>query len=176
LVPSLSLKGSLSSQSRETSNSLPTAFKIPDWFLLYPSQLLSPVKVGRPAIVFLQLSKYRSGSFYILLSFSLLSREGDQQQSSYSFQNTGLVPSLSFSPFLSSQGRETSNSLPTAFKIPDLFLLYPYHLLSTSREGKPLPQKREIPLPPSILPPVCTGDKVQMISKLIEIYNASKCK
>ncbi len=108
LVHSLSLKGSLSSQSRR-------AFKIPDWFLLYPSQLLSSLKEGRPATVFLQLS------------------------------NTGMVPSLSLSASLSSQGRETSNSLPTAYKIPDWFLLYPYQLLSTSREGKPLPLKREIP-------------------------------
>jgi hypothetical protein len=147
LVPSLSLKGSLSSQSRETNDSLPAAFKIPDWFLLYPHQLLSTSRRGRPATVFLQLSKYVTGSFSILLSFSPLSREGGQQQSSYSFQNTGLVPSLSLPASLSSQGRETSNSLPPAFKIPFWFLLYPYQLLSTSREGKPLPLKREIPSP-----------------------------
>jgi hypothetical protein len=154
----------------------------------------------------LQLSKYRTGSFSILTSFSLLSRVGDQQQCSYSFKNTGLVPSLSLTASLSSQGRETSNSLPPAFKIPFWFLLYPSLLLSPLKGGRPatiflqlskyrsgsfsiptslsLRQERENPFlsngkspsPLPFLPPACTGDKVQMISKLIGIYNASKCK
>jgi hypothetical protein len=77
------------------------------------------------ATVYSHLSKNQLVPSLIINRFSLLSNYGDEQQSYSSVQNTGLVPSLSFSASLSSQGSETSNSLSKAFKIPDWFLLYP---------------------------------------------------